>query len=558
MHSLWTRASSYNRHTRALRRLPVLFAVGALTVAGCSPVTQVSVSYVPGAEPDGDSDDLKLSDDGRYAVFASEATNLTANDTNAFKDVFLRDNQTGTTELISRTTGGLAGNNLSSQPDVSGDGRYIAYWSFASDLIPVDTNAVSDVFVYDRQTGFTERVSVDSNENQLLGSSLGGSISADGRYVAFYTDEDIASNDSNNDFDIYLRDRQLGITTLISEDLGGVAAGQSFEPVISADGKSLIFQSFASDLVSGDTNGQGDVFYINLEGTNSILNITLGGNATSQVGDVSVLAAGGSLAFDIVAFSSAADNLTTENDINGVTDVFLRAVRRSNNTPTLLFQMTLGNGPSFSPSIANVGSFRSRVAFVSSATDLRPPGALPADTNGATDVYLWSNGSPTGASFPPATTNVRLISRTFSGGLSDSDAYSPAISNDGEAIAWHSNATNLTFDGSSNNVDDAYVRPSYEPLITGVGGWLVPGETRVITLTGEFRDGASGDQVLVGGDGIVSTLVDVTPTTITVTVELAPTAALGPRTLIVYNDAPQLGIVAPFGSADSVDIAVLP
>jgi len=229
MNSLWTRASSYNRHTRAHRRLAVLLSIGALALAGCSPVTQVSVSHVPGAEPDGDSDDLKLSDDGRYAVFASEATNLTANDTNAFKDVFLRDNQTGTTELISRTTGGLAGNNLSSQPDVSGDGRYVAYWSFASDLIPVDTNAVSDVFVYDRQTGFTERVSIDSNENQLLGSSLGGSISADGRYVAFYTDEDIASNDSNNDFDIYLRDRQLGITTLISEDLGGVAAGQSFE-----------------------------------------------------------------------------------------------------------------------------------------------------------------------------------------------------------------------------------------------------------------------------------------------------------------------------------------
>ena len=127
-----------------------------------------------------------ISADGRYVAFISDASNLVPGDTNGVTDIFVYDRQTGTIERVSVAADGTQGNGGSCQPSISADGRYVAFSSYASNLVPGDTNGISDVFVYDRQTDTIERVSVAADGTQ--GNSYSwqpASISADGRYVAF-------------------------------------------------------------------------------------------------------------------------------------------------------------------------------------------------------------------------------------------------------------------------------------------------------------------------------------------------------------------------------------
>jgi len=518
----------------------VLAALGA-----CVPVTQVSTALLGGTQPDDESFDPSLSADGRYTAFASSATNLVANDTNAFKDIFLRDNQAGTTELISKAMGGGSANGVSGQPDISADGRYIIYWSYADDIVPSDTNLGADVFLYDVQAGTTERVSVDSSGGEASGDSLGGSVSDDGRFVTFYTTAALVTNDTNSDFDVYKRDRLTGTTTLISESTANMAAGQSYEPVMSPDGEWIIFYSGASDLVVGDTNGRTDVFgaYVSFPGF--LFNFSSAGNGHSYSGDV----IGGT--FPAVVFHSSADNLVP-GDNNGQTDVFMQLWDGGN---FQLERLTDGDGGSFNAVIADTNALQGLyVACMSAATDLQEAGADPLDTNGVTDVYLWEKTPQT-----PVDGRTRLMSETGLGNLSNDHAVlKPAISGDGQAVSWASVATNLVSGGSSNGFRDVYLRPTWQPRIDSVSGSLVPGQTEVLTLAGEFRPGVSGDQVFVGGDGIVSQSASVQFSSLTVTVELAPSATPGPRDLVVYNDDPAIGINAPLGAAATVQVYVMP
>jgi len=121
-------------------------------------------------------------------AFDSAATNLVAGDTNDTHDVFVRDRQTGRTMRVSVASDGAQGNGHSFSPSISADGRYVAFYSYADNLVAGDTNSCYDVFVRDRQTGRTTRVSVASNGKQGNGSSDYPSISADGRYVPFESD----------------------------------------------------------------------------------------------------------------------------------------------------------------------------------------------------------------------------------------------------------------------------------------------------------------------------------------------------------------------------------
>ena len=129
--------------------------------------------------------DPSLSADGRYVAFASQASNLVTGDTNGTSDVFVRDRQTGATTRVSVDSSGTQGNNGSAEPSLSADGRYVAFTSQADNLVTGDTNGKADVFVHDRQTAQTTRVSVDSAGNQLDFDSDSPSISGDGRFVAF-------------------------------------------------------------------------------------------------------------------------------------------------------------------------------------------------------------------------------------------------------------------------------------------------------------------------------------------------------------------------------------
>ncbi|MEK7612516.1 MAG: hypothetical protein AAB407_04195, partial [Patescibacteria group bacterium] len=203
-----------------------------------------------------------ISKNGRYVAFSSNAFNLVPNDTNGWDDIFVHDRQIGATKRVSVSSNGIQGNFFSDHPSISADGRYVAFWSFSSNLVSNDTNGQADIFVNDSQTGMTVRVSISSNGTQGNGSSFGHSISADGRYVAFSSNAfNLVPNDTNGASDIFAHDRQTNMTSRLSIDSSGNQANNvSGSPSISADGRYVTFHSVASNLVTNDTNGVSDVF----------------------------------------------------------------------------------------------------------------------------------------------------------------------------------------------------------------------------------------------------------------------------------------------------------
>lgn len=230
---------------------------------------RISVSSA-GAQADGSSGAPDLTPDGRLAAFFSDATNLVAGDTNATRDVFVRDVLTGTNELISVSSAEVPGNLFSAPPAISDDGRFVAFGSFANNLVAGDANGNLDVFVRDRTAGTTELVSVSSAEVQGDSLSSGAAISADGRYVAFFSEAtNLVAGDTNATRDIFVRDRIAGTTERVnvSSDEAEADAQSSFSirgdstvPAISDDGSVVSFDSFATNLVPDDTNGQPDAF----------------------------------------------------------------------------------------------------------------------------------------------------------------------------------------------------------------------------------------------------------------------------------------------------------
>src|SRR6185436_5012987 len=196
-----------------------------------------------------------ISADGRFVAFASSASNLVAGDTNGTNDIFLRDRAAGTTVLLSVDSAGTQGNGPSQSPAISADGHLVAFLSVASNLVPGDTNSGSDVFVRDLQSATTERVSVTSNGSQVYAGGTYPSISADGAYVAFISAApDLVAGDTNGVLDVFLRNRTSGTTERVSVGSGGVEGDdRSGFAAISADGRYVVFQSKATNLVPGDT-----------------------------------------------------------------------------------------------------------------------------------------------------------------------------------------------------------------------------------------------------------------------------------------------------------------
>lgn len=264
-----------------------------------------------------------LSADGRFVAFTSYASNLVPGDSNGETDVFVRDRTLGTTERVSVADDGSEGNVAAFQESMSADGRYVAFWSSSSNLVPGDTNGLSDIFVRDRLAGTTERVSVASSGAQGNGAcGYFNAISADGRYVSFESlSTNLVRGDTNGVSDIFVRDRQQGTTERVSVgSLGEQANGDSTWPSISADGRCVLFESEATNLVPGDTNGFSDVFLRDrLTGHTERSNVAWNSIQASFNTGYSRISADGRF----VAFASSAPNLVPA-DPNHTTDVFLR------------------------------------------------------------------------------------------------------------------------------------------------------------------------------------------------------------------------------------------
>jgi Tol biopolymer transport system component len=193
-------------------------ALGQTDTVGATTVKTRRVSVATdGSQLGRASDSPRLSTNGRFVAFASKSPRLVAGDDNKSTDVFVRDRLTRTTEMVSVSSTGALGNAPSFPNAISGDGRFVVFTSAASTFVEDDVEPgleeALDVFLHDRQTGVTERISVNSDGEAALGPSFDSAVSDDGRFVAFESGAaNLAGNDGDDTFDIFVRDRELETT----------------------------------------------------------------------------------------------------------------------------------------------------------------------------------------------------------------------------------------------------------------------------------------------------------------------------------------------------------
>jgi len=428
--------------------LGVAMAIAATAAAWGQNLGIERVSFGQAIGANAAVEDVAISGDGRFVAFSTGADNLVPGDTNGTSDVFVLDRQTGAVERVSVASNGDEGNGASHGPSISDDGQFVAFTSAASNLVGGDTLGNDDIFVHDRDTGETARVSVSSAGVQANGDSLNAQISGDGRYVAFASDAtNLVTDDTNGFRDIFRHDRNTGATILVSKDknaeanaASGPVAGTAYGGVdISRSGKYVAFLSAASNLVNGDNNNALDVFVVDAD------------HPQLKTWRASVVSGGGqgeggegcawcaiSPDGNSVAFASTFDNLV-DGDTNGAMDVF-RHQRDANKTVRVSVgpDGTEADGPSTACAISDLGSF---VSFSSRATNL-----VADDTNGVADVFVHEVAKKTTrrASIASDGTEGNALS-TFS-----------ALPDNGQAVAFVAAASNLVIP-DNNGVADAFV-----------------------------------------------------------------------------------------------------
>jgi RHS repeat-associated protein len=330
-------------------------ALGNVKSASSGLATNLVSVATTGATGAGASSDTDVSADGRYVVFTSAAANLVASDTNAATDVFVRDTTTGVTTRLSVSATGVQATGASDQPSISADGRYVAFRSAATNLITGDTNAKTDIFVKDRTTGAIERVSVSSSGTQSTNDSDSPALSSDGRYVAFAsTATNLVTSDTNAKADIFLRDRQTSTTTRLSVSTSGTQSNNTSElPDVSDDGNRITFSSTATNLVTGDTNAVRDVFVRDRAAvTTTRVSVSTSGTQATNLSEHPAISGDGTT----IAFESTATNLVS-GDTNAKRDIFTRKL--ATNTTTRVSLTDTGaqtSADSLSPAISTSGS----------------------------------------------------------------------------------------------------------------------------------------------------------------------------------------------------------
>ena len=489
-------------HRRTAKLVAGRLAVACLLVGALPPVARAAVGggrngpdlislAADGTEADGASFTPAISADGRYVAFASAAARLVPGDTNAAEDVFVYDRETRRTERVSLSSAGGQGNGASYDPAISADGRYVAFTSTASNLTSGDRNGELDVFVRDRVNRRTVLASVGPRGVLGDGPSVASSISGDGRLVAFESDAaTLVPDDTNGTGDVFIHDLLTAVTRKLSvAGNGRQTESPSFGAAISADGKSVAFESFSARLVDDDTNGALDVFVADVP-SGSIERVSLatgGGEADNRSYSPSISADG-----RIVAFASFAGNLVPD-DTNGLLDVFLH--RRDQQTTIRLSvgpDGTGGDGLSFAPVVSADGGL---VVFSSEAGNL-----VPNDSNGIRDVFVASTAS--GA--------LKRLSRPEKGRRAQGDGPSlgPVIDGSGVMVAFASFATNLV-PGDTNGQSDVFVARS--PRFRAQGSTCFGAPVTIIgsqgpdTIRGtsgpDVIDGEGGDDVIDGNGG---------------------------------------------------------
>jgi hypothetical protein len=444
---------------RSVKTLGILLSTLGFVVVGAVPaganhttMTRQSVSTA-GAQANGRSENPALSYDGRYLAFGSWASNLITGDLNGASDIFRRDVTSGTTTRVSVSSAGAEANNSSYAPSISSSGTYIAFYSLASNLVANDTNGAYDVFFRDMKLNpaTTTRLSVSSSGVEANGASYSPSLSADGRYVAFRSRaSNLVSGDTNGTSDIFVRDRTAGTTIRVSVDSAGAQANADcWDQAISGDGRYVAFRSAATNLVLGDTNLSADIFLRDTQ-AGTTTRVSVDSNGLQGLGDSYAPALSSDGRY--VAFESVAPNLVV-GDANAASDVFVRDRTAAKTTRVSLSGTGAeANGGSYRAAMSSDGRY---IYFSSDASNL-----VTGDVNASTDAFVRD-------------TAVGSLAPTFRASLSalgvegNSGSYEGAISGDGRYVAFRSFASNLV-SGDTNAEHDVFVRDRGEVGVPSV------------------------------------------------------------------------------------------
>jgi hypothetical protein len=579
--------------------MALLCVLAGTSAAAAGNTTRVNLDSLGTQAEGGGSGTPSISANGRYVTFTSSATNLVAGDTNGVQDVFVRDRDTDnngvmdepgktSTERVSVDSSETQADLRSLfRPSISADGRFVAFHSEATNLVPGDTNGFWDVFVRDLKEGTTERVSVDSSGNQGNNHSSNGdftSISADGRYVAFKSDAtNLVPGGSPSGGDIYVRDRTAGTTeriNLVNGSTSSVSNGYDFRPSISGDGRYVAWISSASNLVTGDTNtgvAPGYDVFVRDRQTSTTERVSvdsferqasLGAAcqffcSPNQVSDVSISSDG-----RYVAWNTSASDLVT-GDTNGLDDIYVRD-RTAGTTERVSVSGcgTQANDGSFSPSISADGGY---VVFSSRATNL-----VAGDTNATIDVFVRDLQEKT-------TGRVNVNS---SGTQADNGGGSGDLSADGGYATFSSGATNLVPDDTNGSPDifvhergnvapqpgDCVAPTTTASAVTDSGAAYTSGawtnENIELTLSAQDNEGGSGIKEIrysaTGAQSIPETVYDpqnppIINTEGTTTVSYFAIDNAGNRespaksfTVKLDKTAPTVGTVSPANAATGV------
>jgi TolB protein len=411
-----------------------LWATGPATAAASYRTDRVSVSGT-GRQADDAVNAGDLSGDGRYVVFESGATTLVPGDTNGVFDIFLRDRRAGTTTRLTVAPGGRQTDGDSFAPVISTDGRFVAFASTATNLVPGPAGE-SDVYLLDRRTGKLDRISETPAGTPGDGWSSGASISGDGRYVTFETS---AANllPGKGTGNVALYDRRTGrLSTVNVEDGGdGLATEGSYWASISDNGRFVAYVSGEPDMVPADTNGVRDVFVRDL-----VRGTTVRASSTATGGQTTEPALGPDVTDDgrFVTFWSE-DATLVPGDTNGGADAFLRDLRAGTTRAlSATAAGVIGDSTSSDPRITPDGRY---ATYSGAAGNL-----VAGDVNQADDVFVTDLRTGT----------TILASRRTGGAQADSFSFNPRLTPDGRYVVYGSWATDLVR-GDTNDQTDLFV-----------------------------------------------------------------------------------------------------
>lgn len=423
------------------------FAALASAAVAQAPFTELVSADTLGQVANGDSWRPDGSLDLRFVVWGSKASNLVANDTNGVVDVFLRDRVSGATTRVSEGSGGTQSNGASQLPKVSGAGRYVSFMSLASNLGASDVNGTWDVYLVDRANATIVRASVALGGGETDGTSFANGFSGDERWMAISSlATNLVANDTNAVRDLFVRDLVAGGPWIrVSTDaLGNEGDGPTIRSTFSHDGRFIAFESRAANLVLGDTNGEMDVFVRDLiTGVVTRESVGSGGVESDGLSDGPWISGDGRW----VGFASYATNFVA-GDSNNASEVFVRD--RELGVTSLISAPLSGAVPdldSHLPGLSFDGRF---VSFNSMASDL-----VAGDTNGVGDVFLADRATG-------VITRVSLVPPALGGGEGDGLSIFPVLSRTGDTVVYESSSTTFA-PSDANGVRDVFVSSAAAP-----------------------------------------------------------------------------------------------